>query len=524
MTRTFIGWKPGVGPVLKVMVNDAHDPLTHPNTDYGAFRFNSETAAIGYGDHKGTQTVVPASLTWVPNQYFDNIVGGQVIARTWRSPDFADRGSLETFANPGGIWSAVNSFYFVTTQDAGWKQVWSSYGGVYPSSSDRYNVTRRASAIRLQDMIVPVKTSGAWSTAGYRYLDPTSTITNVNNPPTLAPSVDGLISSMPIRTFSFYGLDLPVDETPYPLVPPGPPVAGQKIISISPAGARMSKSGYDVDAATHDQLIFDSNKLPMKVIATGLVAIAQGGVVGVPLGAAYDTSIFVDYLVQAQGATHLWLPAWPENPALFYNVQYRINGSTLELYNTSSTAVWVRYVVMAADSLAPSTGTAMVFDAVGGSHCVIRRPGSAGTRLKDTIVDSRLSYLPIVQQAWVPFSSFADSGGHQAGTHYWATSWANPGNFKPYVLAKVARQNKNNPAQIVYQDLFGKFIEISSDSRFSDSSFLCHLTDTTATFYASNGGRWEDAWRLDGGLYRTRTSSYQTVGIRYYVFAIPTTL
>jgi hypothetical protein len=529
MTRNYVGWKEGVGAVIRIVASDAHDPKTHPKSDFGAFRIDTETAAIGYGDHRGTQTVVPLSLQWLPDQWYDNWIGGQVLARTQAAGGNPNNGVMSLFANPGGIWPDLNAFYFVTTQDTAWKQAWSSFGAAYLGSSDRYNVTRRGPTERYQQMIVPVKTNGGWSAAGYGYLDPQSTATDVNAPPQLTrdlstvPGVFMPIANMPVRTYSFYGLDLPVDESPYPAVPPGPPTQGLMTVYFNQSLARMSKAGYDIRTANFDQLIFDSAKLPMKVIKTGLVGIAQGGVVGIPLGAAYDPSIFVDYLVQAQGASYLWLPAWPENPALFYNVQYRINGSTLELYNTSSTAVWVRYVVMAADSLAPSVGTNKVFDR-GLDYLVIRRPGSAGTRLKDTIVDSRLSYLPIVQQAWVPFSSFADSGGHQAGTHYWATSWANPGNFKPYVLAKVARQNKNNPAQIVYQDFYGKFLEISSQNRFSDSTFMCQLTDTSATFFASNGGRWEDAWSLDGGAFRGRSSSYQTIGIRYYVFAIPTNL
>lgn len=536
MTRTFIGWKPGVGPVLKILNNDNHDPLTHPNTDYGAFRFNSETAAIGYGDLKGDASINPSQLQWVSGQdvtqYFAD---GKVVVRSNKDiPSVGPGGTLTISAVPQQIWPNTNSFYFIASGNGSWQQCWYSTGRAYPGSSDKYNVTSRLAHNEIwfgntnfkfiESMIVPVKTGGSWSVAGYRYLFPASPLTDVDATPVAVwqhSNKDIPVANIPPRRVTFYGLDLPVDESPYPAVAPGAPVVGQKILSISPAGARMSKTGYNVDTATPDQLIFDSNKLPMKVIRTGLVAIAQGAVVGVSLGAAYDSSIFVDYMVQAQGATHLWLPAWPDDPAQFYNVQYRINGSTLELYNTSSTAVWVRYVVMAADDLAPSTGTAKVFDAVGDSHFVLRRPGSAGTRLKDTIIDSRLAYLPIVQQAWVPFSSFSGSGVPDF-THQFTANWSNPGNFKPYVLAKVARQNKANPAQIVYQDFFAKWIE--PYKYFSDSTFMCRLTDTSATFYASNGSRLEDAWRVGSGTYQTRGSAYQTIGIRYYVFAIPTTL
>jgi hypothetical protein len=518
VTRTFIGWKPGVGGVVKVMASDSYDPLTHPNTDWGAFLFNSETSAIGYGDLRANVTVNPNSLTWVNAQWTDNYINGQVNARTW---GYASGGGiLGIYAIPSAIFPSLNSFYFITYDDTAWKQVWSSFGMAYPDSSDTYNVTRRGTAERLQAMIVPTNTGGTWGATGYSYLDPRSTLTTVDPDAQIGTGGSTVsIADIPPKRFSFYSLDLPVDSTAYPLVPPAPPISGQKILTISPAGARMAKSGFDVDTANFNQLLFDSSKIPMKVIKTGgNVIINPGAVASVPLGAAYDTSIFVDYMVQSTGSGNLWLPAWPDNPALFLNVQYRINGSNLELYNTSSVQVSVRYVVMAADSLAPSVGTAKVFDTAGG-YTVFRRPGSAGTRLKDTIIDSRLAYLPIIQQAWVPFSSFVGSGGNAAGTHYWATSWANAGNWKPYVLAKAARQHKTT-GQIVYQDFFAKYI--SQYSYFSDSTFMCQLTDGSATFFASDGTRFEDAYRVPAQ--RVRTSQYTTVGIRYYVFAIPTTL
>lgn len=536
MARTFIGWKEGVGAVIRIVANDAHDPKTHPETDYGAFRFDVETSAIGYGDLKGDASVFPSQLQWVAGQTItQHFAGGKVIVQSQKdAANVGPGGAMYISAVPEQIWPNTNSFYFVVSGNGSWQQCWYSTGRAYPGSSDKYNITSRLAHNELtlgntnykyiQNMIVPVKTGGTWSVAGYGYLFPASSATGVDPTPVSIWTHDEPVTpvaNIPPRRVTFYGLDLPVDESPYPAVSPGAPVSGQKILTISPAGARMSKTGYHVDTATPDQLIFDSNKLPMKVIKTGLVNIGQGGVVGVPLGAAYDPSIFVDYMVQAQGAGHLWLPAWPDDPALFYNVQYRINGSSLELYNTSSTAVSVRYVVMAADDLAPSSGTAKVFDAVGGSHFVLRRPGSAGTRLKDTIIDSRLSYLPIVQQAWVPFSAFWGTGGAAPGTHQYAVTWPNPGNFQPYLLAKVARQHKT-AGHIVYQDFFGKWIE--TYRYFSDSSFMAYLHDGGATFYASDGSRFEDAWRVGGGTYQTRGSAYTTLGIRYYVFAIPTNL
>src|SRR5262249_3320234 len=150
---------------LKIMENDIDDPINHPNWDYGAFRFNSETAAIGYGDHRGTQTVAPRSLTWLPNQWYDNWIGGQIIARTQGAAGNMNNGWLNMYAYPEGIWPSLNSFYYFALEDSAWKQVWSSFNGAYSGSQDMYHVTRRGAVRRQQEMIVPVRTNGAWSAA-----------------------------------------------------------------------------------------------------------------------------------------------------------------------------------------------------------------------------------------------------------------------------------------------------------------------------------------------------------------------
>lgn len=38
MSKLFLGFDPTYGPVARLMANAAHNPLTHPASDYGAFR------------------------------------------------------------------------------------------------------------------------------------------------------------------------------------------------------------------------------------------------------------------------------------------------------------------------------------------------------------------------------------------------------------------------------------------------------------------------------------------------------
>ncbi|KAB2692540.1 hypothetical protein, partial [Brucella intermedia] len=44
----FMGWKPGVGSVLKILKYETDDPLTLANSAYNRFYFNSETQNLSY--------------------------------------------------------------------------------------------------------------------------------------------------------------------------------------------------------------------------------------------------------------------------------------------------------------------------------------------------------------------------------------------------------------------------------------------------------------------------------------------
>lgn len=44
----FMGWKPGVGSVLKILKYETDDPLTLANSAYNRFFFNSETQNLSY--------------------------------------------------------------------------------------------------------------------------------------------------------------------------------------------------------------------------------------------------------------------------------------------------------------------------------------------------------------------------------------------------------------------------------------------------------------------------------------------
>lgn len=518
----FLGLKPGVGPVIKIMAHPSYDPLGTPNSHVGKFLFNSENAEIGYGDLEYPVTIPINTYPLAEGVDYDIPNSAAPKIRTTATGSLMGWGAVLRYF-PNNIYPQKNAFPFIVRDASNWQQAWTMFNGKYKGdTSDRYTITRRGTGDPLAEMCVPVQTGAAWSVQAYPYVMPQSTGDTASSG-RLGWVEAASKPALGTPRYAFYQLDLPVDSSPYPTVLPRAPVAGQNILRIDYARAKMSKSGFNVDTATADQLIFDSNKIPMKVIRASEVTINAGATEDVPLGAAYSPNILVDYLVKKSGAANMWIPAWPDTSAFneFLNVEYRIIGSTMRLWNRSAVRVDVRYVVMAADDLGGSTGSAAVLETVAGSRFILRRPGSAGTRLRDTIIDSRLAYLPIVAQDWVPASSFVASDIAQVGPRMHTVTWSNTG-FKPYVLARLARRHKTQTTKVVYQDFFGKWME--RDNTFSNSTFMCRLTDTSARFYCTvvAGGR-EDAWALTQG-FGQRLPLYETIGLRYYIFAIPTSL
>lgn len=101
MTLVYIGPKPGVGQVMKVMKNDADNPLTTPNTDYHKFVFNSETGDLGYMDRIEAFTASATFLAYNYQHIVNSLGYNPYIdlrydyngANYWAEPSWRDLGS-----------------------------------------------------------------------------------------------------------------------------------------------------------------------------------------------------------------------------------------------------------------------------------------------------------------------------------------------------------------------------------------------------------------------------------------------
>ncbi|MGO4831986.1 hypothetical protein AB4144_06755 [Rhizobiaceae sp. 2RAB30] len=555
MTRLFIGWKSGVGGVVKIMANDADNPLTTPNTDWWKFKFNSETAAIGYSETvspDGSQLLPSNGYTWNAgvggaDVYYYYPAGSTVSTAKWIAMTREFTGRYYLFQNlfPNRLWPVSHRTFFpfvmqftTSTTLTPYMERYTFRRQNYPSSSDSYVISTTATPA---DRICNYWNGSAWSWAVVDERDSNSVQTGTDAAASLVRSgqVGQAFEAIPFsngpysnaspwtvnpRTFAAYTVALPVNNVNYPTVAPGTPVSGQKMVRIERTLVKMSKPGYNVDTATDDQCIFNSDKLPMKIMKTGVVNIAAGATLSIPMGRTLAGTTFVDYQT-SRVSTQAWVPPLPEDWSSEIWTQYRFSGTNLVLWNRAALAVWVRYIVMAQDDLAPSVGTAKILDANFGTGTItLRRPGSAGTRFADTILDSDLTYMPIIANDYLGIGSSTVTDDTRVGNRMWTVTWANPGNaFTPYLMMRLHVRNRANNAIQMYMPPFAKKME--QYSAYAASTFIASVEQTRARIYCNNNATApEDARRITPPAYTIDYWDWEPIGLRYYVFALPNTL
>lgn len=404
----------------------------------------------------------------------------------------------------------------MTSPDYNWSYAWRRDAATYASSTDKALISGR-----------PWPQSRSWAlyNSASNTWGLTVNVTTTDTIPLLAvtPASDAEIQENS-PGFTIYQLGIPLNSDPYPAVT-GVPGDGNVVMRITPTMARLAKPGYNANTATPEQCIFHEEKPPLKMIKSGYFVINGGGATTtIDLGAAYSNDIFVDYQLEKIG-DDMFVPPIPRGDTdNQFLVGYQISGNNLIFQNGGADQMGVRFIVFAQDSLGTSTGSAKVLENSGGRF-VIRKPGTAGTRLSDIIVDSNFVTMPLVSQGYVPIASTSvNTTWPKRGTRQFVVSWSNTG-FKPYVVAAIHKRYKTDSTINRFQPFYSKALQAVNYSYSVDSSFMCQLTDTDATFYMCNGeiDLYEDAYRTGGSTFVT-PSAWDTIGFRYYIFAVPNSL
>jgi len=507
MTRLFIGHKPGVGGVVKVMKNDGDDPLTTPNTDYGKFLFNSETSKIGY-----IQKFRQVSYSGMSE-----------------GDHFVPAGSsFSSCTDAIGAWSTFQQYFYYAGRDLG-----RSYGVVaeyrkLPGMGVK--ITGPSVEFRQND-----SDSNAW--CGYNISTPTYTVhvasrvslryTAQNYSEPIANHIDRFEPSDGTQIFSV--LDLPAWNRPLPTT--GTPGSGRNTI-ISPSVVRIAKGGLGESGADRDGIIIDSDRVPMKIVRAGEVVVAGNSHVDVamPAGVTLTSTSYMDYMVWRTG-TALTVPqalsAGNSNGQKF-NMSYAIFANYVRIYNEDSESLTVRYMICHDDG-ETSTGGSKVFDTVANAYTRIKRPGSSDTapKSRDILLDTRFAYFPILAEGYLDHSEFNEAPASLAYGENAKTINFNAGGLKPFLKYYVARWHPQTSAGFVSEP-HSKILRTDRPGdpwagRQASDGTVALLTDSSVKFHMARGNPYR-LRRGNPGNTPEYSDQEKPYGIRYYVFGIPASL
>lgn len=561
MTRLFIGHKAGVGAVVKVMQNDADDPLTTPNTDWHKFRFNSEIQSIAYSyertdwDFVGADwwsacpTGLPSILPDVRPGPFAYWPSGAVEADCLVAVE-ATHDSASAYRRFGVVYAldrmtdlSVRTILLRAHDRSEWSSSWKTARQNYPGSSDARYFSHSLNDVPTTTRPVTTTTDTLDVGRVLRCGTPFSSWTTNGNVPRWYHALGGSVGGAWVTSTEFaiadmqvYGTakgaldytedrivftELPIENDPYPATE-GTFSADKLIVRINPGEVKIAKPGYDVDTATREQLLVSSDKVPMKVVAAGSFTLAAGATLSVPTAYAISPRCVVETQVNVTGQT-LLLPPYPDNNVDEIALEHRVVPGAIEFRNQSAVSLDCRFFVLADDVTPATTGSAKVLEKLPDGATVIRRPGAAGTVDRDILIDTRATYLPVVAQGWVGVADITlASDVTRYGTHRYPVSFSN-GGFKPLVMARAKFEIDAAPGYYVWSDFFAKNIEYVSVM--SSSTFLAKVTDTLVTFYVDRDStRTEDEYNDSGYIYRMTPSQMTFIGFRYYIFACPASL
>jgi len=523
MARLFVGHKPGVGGVVKVMRYNSDDPLTTPNNHYGKFLFNSENTKLAYvkdiTSYKFNPSITSNGIYYYPSgsnygnalrrldrtgdsgvsYQYNFIIPGRIIGRG-DIPVVAELRPKKPFGEErmGPI-----SRYVDVNED------WDYYYGE--------NVTYASYMVELQPTLgqsSPTYNLGApvvcrvqayrdnW--APWPYF--------VSNRP-----ADETICSI---------LDLPAANNPMPSASAG--ASGTRNTLVTPSLVRIGKAGVNADSGG-DNVIADSTAIPLKVVRTGQVNVNAGSYVDVSSPWPLSENSYLDYIAWRAGEPLIWPE--PVSGVAYVGdwsirITYAVYQDKVRIYNRGNVNATVRYLICS-DDTQRTTGGNTVFRRLPNGNIQIKRPGSSDTAPKDgdIILDTRFSYLPIIAEGYVHRNSFtSDTSNRTLGDRKYTVTFPNDGSFVPYVKfypyleggeIRFGRIATLRPRRSGRPGGWGTY-----DGWASSRNAIAQITNTSVTFWLATGHP-HDLQANSSGFTPRYDNWYRPLAIRYYIFALP---
>jgi hypothetical protein len=539
MTQWFMGIKPGVGPVVKVMKDDNDDPLTTPSTDWQKYIFDSERAhKLGY---VYDIREISYSLTKWPRPAADNSTAiyyepsgtnnSTALEKIWtiRNNGSFDDGSQWHVIFPEKLGFSYTPIIEGRAQTVADSRFFGAVNSYSPSDSGGGGETgfvqgRMSFTAQFRDYAevlhwsVEVLNRRTYSLYGY--------------------SLDGQyvnnreISQNGVYRDLFSVLELPAGNQAMPAYS-GTPVEGQKVLEISPTTVRMAYPGHDVAESAHEAFIFNESRIPAKLIGAGEVQVNSGANVKVLTKRPTTLGTYMDYMVRRTGdAMHhpAYLPSGTAK-TLKIQMQYVIEADGVRIYNTGNPDIVVRYMILADDDSAPTTGGSKVFHK-GNDGSVdfiqLKLPVSSDSApgLNEIILDTRLPYVPIVDEGWLATAAFTETTDNLIlGTAKKTINFTNDG-FLPFVkyMATWSDGSIMAPVNRILRS-FNLDQAPKWDNSVAGATTNCRVSSNKLEFYHASGQPWRTEVKSNAfGTYADPVYGPSLVGIRWYLFAIPLSL
>lgn len=312
---------------------------------------------------------------------------------------------------------------------------------------------------------------------------------------------------------------LPGDETGIVDGSPRNPVPGQNSIYISSGGTFVAKPGFELFGATETQLAFDTSRIPAKVIGGNDIYLPVGVTAydlgfGIPAGTIADVHYY-------DGST-ITFPCAPSTND--YGAEYWFEGQHM-FFNNTLRPCRARFIVISYDGSGQTSGDNNVlrqFNWNGQNVVQILKPGaSQNPSLADIALDSRWPCLQILAEG-----SFGVGDGAQVVD----IPFNGTGTF-PMVKFMTLHGGRDGTEDRYDKAVKRPFVSYVGVDRIGgpapipagDCSY-CELTQNNARFRTFKGAPVRMFYQNFDDFDRNRISyeyDNSIYGIRYYIFGIP---
>lgn len=528
----FVYGKDGSGPFVKIMRNDADDPLTVPDSDLSKFHFNSRTNKVGY-----VYDVLPKHVT------SDFPFGGSGTLNNYYVPSGTNLNTCDIAvrSNTGSGGSSTRRQYVYWFPER-------MFGDAGPGNyvpwwelRAKYNSTTRwpGPNVRWGQEAESGMVAGSWT--GTPSISPTQ-VSPKNDNSSIFDYFSRMDEMMTSAVFEVgagghaEGImtiwDMPMNEAAL-INPTGTPVAGQQTVIISPSMVKIARPGYDVGTATERQLVLSSERVPAKIVRAGEIVVAGSSYADIVSPIPLSEYSVLDYHAKRNSDSKLFHP--PHLDGSSYgdtdkiDFDYEFFSNYVRIYNNDSQALYVRYLLLTDDGSEPTAGGVKVLHKGNDGtqdFIQIKKPGSSDSapHTSDILLDSRFAYLPMVAEGYIPYSAFTDTPtSTRQGNAAKIITFENNG-FKPFLKFSLVYDTdvagftkaKHPYSKLLYQSPPTVYnmrqAREGAPAKIEDTQITFHMSPTNPSFI-----------QIISGSYAA-TNNEPPIGIRYYIFAIPNDL